>query len=410
MDEGSTENRLEELSGFLKEEGSSLAAESDLSFVVNKEENVKGYSCDDTARNKEFHVDLSDQGQQGSPSRHSYLRYNEITESPSENFHSAQTGFDHHLLLNGTRFADDQERLQSPSNKEEETEEVCAVDLSKSSAPVELENFHHEMESEVAAQLQKFPLSNQVEEMEARPTSPTHDEIGNGNFLEMSKYKLPKSEFAYKELEHEISDLQSEKSHSSLQHNNEAKSENIYSTNSPYEIRKLEILHPHQHNNLEGAPLHSTSPRTERKMSVSPVTSPSKKELFGSQEKSSIGKEVLSKDHKLGSEESPHGSQFMNGSSMEYVGPSPRNNDSGEKHRRRYSSASRSPVRRRDSSSRHKRDHHYRFRSRSPYRRDYQRRSPRLLYLFFLSFSLFSYYAKICTAGYLIASHWISNL
>lgn len=416
---GSPENVLENLNDFLKEDG-----EIDLNFEVGKETNADDYVYDDFPSNSEFNVEVTNQEEQVTSSLPLDTRYFQISGSPSEYFHPPlETVFDDDVCLDETTFVADPESFQSPykdNHHQEETAGFCGNDLSKTDSEIEAGASHHNVETEVAAQLKELPTledANQEHETEYRQPTLLSNDAFMESFLETSNYEFTRSEIAYEEVEDEVSDLQKENLYSSpsLHWNNgesRSKCENVdFARNSAGDCEKLEVRQSNQPK-LEISLQKSKSPGTVTQMSNSPAMSPgafqspSSQRTFGSQqvlqdlsyssrshrqktcsslERSDLGKEVPSRDNSLVARrqnpispyDSQQGSQHRDIYSVERHRTSPRSYNSHRKYERRDRDRSQSPMRRRDSSSRHWRDHNYRTRSRSPYKRDHRRRSPR---------------------------------
>ncbi|CAK9163943.1 unnamed protein product [Ilex paraguariensis] len=423
MDVDSPEDGFEEISDLLNEDSSILAGEVELNFVANKEEKAEDYVFDNLASSNEFHLDMTEQGQQEPPLLPSDFRCYEISGCHPQNFRSPlQRGFDHDIDLNETKPVCDPERLQFPSSDnhhQDVTEELCGSYLCTSSFSVQVETVLHDNETGVSAHPLEFLLMEDTnqEEVKDRPASLSHDEKLHEALSETSQNELKKYDFENKEVEEDVPDLQMEELYSSPISqgvNNETMSgDTYYSKNKPAEGTKLEMSHSRMHNHEKNTQL-SKSQQTERQLSVSPDTShcvyqsprnkktltskqdlqdvsnssrPQRQKHFSSPETSDLGKEVPSKDHALRdgrqNPASPRGSRqrqtsyHTNGSSVKRVSSSPKNHTLHLNRRGQDRSVSRSPVRRRDSSSVYKSDHRNRSRSRSPDRRDYHRRSPR---------------------------------
>ncbi|KAK3027943.1 hypothetical protein RJ639_039410 [Escallonia herrerae] len=374
MDAGSPENGSEEMNN-------SSAGESGLWFVPN-EENVKENVHDDFRTSNEFHEYMDDEGEQELPSLPSDLRYHEISRSPSENCRSPlQAGFGNGGYLN-------EQRLSGEYHYQEKTEE-----LHGSSFQAEAEASNHE--TEVSALQESCLVGEANEEDKMGDSSPAKEVV-----IDDSVYELPKS-FTHKEVEDEVTNLQTEQLHSSPRFDkagDETKS------------KKLEMLGPDQHS-LESIRQLSKAPATLRETSISPDRSPGASQYPGRQKESlsqqglqnlSYSPKSLRKKHNSSSERSDlgskdralrssrqkhaslkgsrHESQYVNISSEEHALASPREHESHQRHRRRDRSVPRSPIRLRDPSPRHRRHRCSRSRSRSPYKSNYSRDSQRRRY------------------------------
>ncbi|KAK3199688.1 hypothetical protein Dsin_023103 [Dipteronia sinensis] len=371
----------------------------DLSFAVGREEKADNQICRNLATADEIQLDIK-QGQQGSTSRSADIGF-ENPRSSYDKPHSVPAELDHDDVVR-TRVDYDQEKTQSPYNNQGEMDELPGSYFRKSSFEFKEQTFHSDRGTEDSTHSQESPLSaddKKAEEIEGssnidRPNTSFQDKKVKNAELKKSLDEFTKSPcngiegetienqtgMLSSSLRSPSSDSEGEIKNDSADVEGESKNENYhYSRNSPTENRKLDVSHFTPHS-PESHPAPEESPQHLSTNGHRSPRSPCRQKNSSSPERSDLATKISPHGHLSPSPKRPRqGSHLKDGPSMKHKSASPEPRYSPKKHRRHDRSISRSPIRRRDSSSKYGRDHHDRSRSRSPYMRG-RYRSPRKRY------------------------------
>ncbi|XP_021671954.2 uncharacterized protein LOC110658579 isoform X2 [Hevea brasiliensis] len=383
---GSSEIDVEDISHLQRQCGSTSAGELDVDFTGGREVEAEGCVFENSVATCGLQVDSNQLGTQGSSSLPDDFKIENL-ESPVDNFRLLPTEFTYH------------QQMQPPLKDEDcqgEMDELSGSYFQKTSFQFMAKTSHSERGTEGSAHSQELPITvddSQPEKLE-----------GKSNLDRL------------KTTEKEEVNVSNEKPN---WRESEPKNGNCHSRNTPTESGRMDVAHLHPHSSGNTSK-HSALPPTLRQMSPEkPVhthqspeghgplssqegflessdpptscrprksssrerSSRHKRRQSSSPKRSDQAKKVPSRDHLSSSTKqtsaSPHRSQYKDGSSQNRRSASPKFRKSPRKYGRLEKSVSRSPIRKRDSSSGYKRDRRGRSRSSSPHVRD-RHKSPRV--------------------------------